>query len=249
MGSPTGALESKEAESSFTFIPRGAIIQEFRVAGHNIVQNFPEASLYDSVPHPHFGETIGRTTNRIKAGRIPNLNGKTYQLAQNNGGNNLHGGPTGWGRRNWKGPKAVNRNGKEGVEFKYLSRDGEEGYPGTVEARVWYVASIENGKTVLEVEYEAELVGGECEETVVGMTNHRYLEPYLIPALNFLPLTALWTKLWPVTLISIFLLLRSLTPSSPLARTSTKKSPLMAFLQVESSPFPQSRPPPTLLSL
>lgn len=67
----------------------------------------------------------------------------------------------------------MNRNAREGVEFRYLSKDGEEGYPGTVEARVWYTAGIEEGKTVLEVEYEAELVGDECEETVVGMTNHR----------------------------------------------------------------------------
>ena len=174
----TGA--GNEAESSFTFIARGAIIQEFKVAGVNIVQNFPEARLYDTVSHPHFGETIGRTTNRIKDGKIYNLNGKTYELAQNNGGNNLHGGPAGWGKRDWKGPKPVNRNGREGVEFKYLSKDGEEGYPGTVEARVWYVAAMEEGKTVLEVEYEAELVGDECEETVVGMTNHRYLQTVFI---------------------------------------------------------------------
>ena len=161
------------AESAFTFLPRGALIQEFKVAGHNIVQNFPEASLYSTVPHPHFGETVGRTTNRIKDAKIHNLNGKTYELNANNNGNALHGGPTGWGKRQWEGPKPVNRNGREGVEFRYVSKDGEEGSPGTVEARVWYTAGMEEEKTVLEVEYEAELVGDECEETVVGMTNHR----------------------------------------------------------------------------
>lgn len=167
--------QNQDAESAFTFIPRGASIQEFRVAGHNLVQNFPEAALYASVPHPYIGETIGRTTNRIKGAVIHNLNGKTYKLNANNGENNLHGGVVGWGSREWDGPKAVSKRGKEGVMFRYLSPDGEEGFPGTVEARVWYVAGMEEGKTVLEVEYEVELVGDECEETVVGITNHRYL--------------------------------------------------------------------------
>ena len=172
--SASASAATGQAESAFTFIPRGALIQEFKVAGHNIVQNFPEASLYDTITHPHFGETVGRTTNRIKGAQLHNLNGRSYELSKNSGENSLHGGPTGWGKREWEGPKPVARNGKEGVEFKYLSRDGEEGYPGTVEARVWYVAGMEEGKVVLEVEYEVEFVGDECEETVVGVTNHRY---------------------------------------------------------------------------
>ena len=137
------------------------------------MQNFPEASLYSMVEHPHFSETVGRTTNRVQNATIANLNGgKTYHLTKNNGEHALHGGPTGWGKRIWEGPTPCQRRGKEGVTFRYLSKDGEEGYPGTVEARVWYVAGMEGDKTVLDVEYEAELVGDEVEETVVGMTNH-----------------------------------------------------------------------------
>ena len=68
----------------------------------------------------------------------------------------------------------MNRNGREGVQFRYLSRDGEEGYPGTVECFVWYTAAMEGEKTVLEIEYQVELLGDECEETVCGVTNHRY---------------------------------------------------------------------------
>ena len=68
----------------------------------------------------------------------------------------------------------VVREGREGVLFKYLSGDGEEGYPGTVECKVWYTARYEEGgRTVLDVEYEVQSVGDECEETVVGVTNHR----------------------------------------------------------------------------
>ena len=170
-------MVSATDDASFTFIPQGAIIQEFRVAGHNIVQNFQDAKFYKTNNTPYFGETIGRTTNRIKNASIDNLNGRSYQLAANNGPNSLHGGPGGWGKQDFDGPKAVRRNDKEGVLFTYLSKDGEEGYPGTVEVRVWYVASKreEDGvtKTVLEAEYEVELVGDECDETVVGVTNHR----------------------------------------------------------------------------
>lgn len=167
---------SEIEQSAFTFLPQGAIIQEFRVAGHNIVQSFPNARLYKTHNSPYFGETIGRTTNRIRNGQVE-LNGKTVSLAKNNGPNSLHGGSLGWGKRDFEGPIAVQHNGKEGVLFKYLSKDGEENYPGTVELRVWYTASKEeeegNTKTVLEVEYEVEFVGDECEETVVGVTNHR----------------------------------------------------------------------------
>jgi len=168
-------IVSTPSESAFTFLPQGALIQEFRIAGTNIVQGFPTAELYATHNTPYFGETIGRTTNRIKDGIISNLNrGKEYRLPINNGPNSLHGGKKGWGKRTFEGPKAVSRNGKEGVEFRYVSEDGEEGYPGTVECRVWYTAGKEGEKTVLDVEYEVELVGDEVEKTVVGVTNHRY---------------------------------------------------------------------------
>lgn len=168
-------MSSSQEQSAFTFIPQGAIIQEFRVAGHNIVQSFSNAKLYKTHNSPFYSETIGRTTNRIKDGKVQ-LNGKEYSLALNNGPNSLHGGAEGWGKKDFDGPTPVNRNGKEGVMFKYLSRDGDEGYPGTVELRVWYTASKEEddntAKTVLEIEYEVEFVGDECEETLVGVTNH-----------------------------------------------------------------------------
>jgi len=172
-------------ESAFTFLALGGIIQEFRIASLNIVQGFPTSDLYKRLNSPFFGETIGRTTNRLKDGKIV-LNGKTISLFKNNGPNSLHGGKEGWGKKTFEGPKAVSRNGREGVLFTYLSRDGEEGYPGTVELRVWYTAGKEKEredgveKTVLEMEYEVEFVGDECEETFVGVTNHRSVRTYTI---------------------------------------------------------------------
>jgi aldose 1-epimerase len=73
----------------------------------------------------------------------------------------------------------MNRNGRESVLFTYKSPDGEEGYPGTVELRVWYTGyeAQEDGvsKLALETEYEVEMIGDECDETTVGITNHRHL--------------------------------------------------------------------------
>lgn len=114
---------------------------------------------------------------RIKDGLIKSLNNREYQLARNNGKNSLHGGSVGWGKRIFSGPHLTQRNGKETVQFTYTSPDGEEGYPGTVELRVWYSTSKDNAdgmqKIVLDMEYEVELIGKECEETAVNITNHR----------------------------------------------------------------------------
>jgi len=169
-------MPGQSPESAFTFLSHGAAIQEFRVADQNIVLGFPSAELYKTNNAPYFGETIGRTTNRLKNARL-DLNGKTYQLEANDGPNCLHGGAQGWGKKDFEGPTPVNRHGKEGVKFTYLSKDGDEGYPGTVLCTVWYVASMEGCKTVLDVEYQVEFVGDECAETVVGVTNHRYIGP------------------------------------------------------------------------
>ncbi|KAI1344493.1 galactose mutarotase-like protein [Xylariaceae sp. FL0016] len=169
------------------FLPLGAIIQSFTVGGVDIVQGFPTQELYVSHNSPFFGETIGRVANRISNAKLNSLNGKSYSLTANNGPNTLHGGPKGWGKRVWNGPKPVGirkipglegeLKGGESVEFVLDSEDGDEGFPGQVVAKVTYTAGkiVEGGKevTVLGFEYEAELVGG-ADETVINMTNHSY---------------------------------------------------------------------------
>lgn len=165
---------SAPEQAAFTFLPLGAIIQEFRVGGKNLVLGFPTQDDYVKHNSPHYGATIGRVANRIKDGLIQDLNGQKIQLKQNNGPNSLHGGEQGWGKRVFDGPHTVQRNGHDALLFKYICKDGEEGYPGTVEVRVWYTASKEgDAKTVLTAEYEVEFTGNECEETVVNLTNHR----------------------------------------------------------------------------
>lgn len=179
---------SNPEESAFTFLPLGAIIQEFNVGGTNIVQGFKTQEDYINHNTPYFGATIGRVANRLKDGLLENVNGQTYTLEKTNAPNALHGGSKGWDKRIFEGPKAVNRNGKEGIFFKYLSKHEEEGYPGTLEVRVWYTASKEDGKTVLETEYEAELVGDEVEETAVNITNHSFV----LPTSHFLVMLWCW---------------------------------------------------------
>lgn len=174
------------ADAPFTFLPLGAIIQTFNVKGINIVQGFPTQDQYVDHNGPYFGETIGRVANRVKGASLEGFNAKSYPLAPNNNGNTLHGGVVGWGKRVWNGPKPVGLKsipgvdgleGGESVVFTLVSEDGDEGFPGTVEAKVTYTTGTQkvDGKDaiVLGIEYEAKLVDG-AEETAVNITNHSY---------------------------------------------------------------------------
>jgi aldose 1-epimerase len=190
--------------SNIVTIPTGATLSKFFVPSKsggdptNIVLSFPHPSLFATHPHPHFGNTIGRTTNRIKGAVLTDLNGgKTYQLAQNERTNSLHGGEKGWGKHEWHGPEKVKRGTwdsgikpisgdtsgdtsgeRKGLLYTLVSPDGNEGFPGTVEAKVWYFEGQgPKGEVVLDVEYEAALKpkeGEDVSETVIGMTNHAY---------------------------------------------------------------------------
>jgi aldose 1-epimerase len=179
----------------FSFLPLGAIIQSFLVGSTNIVQGFPSQEHYISHNTPFFGETIGRVANRISGATIQSLNNQSYKLEANNGGNALHGGVKGWGKRVWDGPHPIGLreiqglegklDGGESVKFTLKSEHGEEGYPGTVQASVVYTSGTQRSKEgkevrVLGIEYEVQLVGDEVDETVVNVTNHSYVPPISI---------------------------------------------------------------------
>lgn len=111
-------------------------------------------------PHPYFGGIIGRYANRIAHAQFL-LDGKTYPLARNNGRHHLHGGVVGFDRVQWKAAQRGNA-----VELRYISRDGEQGYPGTLEVRVVYTVE----RNALKIEYCATTDA----PTILNLTNHAY---------------------------------------------------------------------------
>ncbi len=117
----------------------------------------------------YFGANIGRFGNRIAGGKF-SLEGKTYQLATNNtpGGIpcHLHGGNAGFDKRLWQS-RPVQKPDAAGVEFSYLSPDGEEGYPGNLSTTVTYWL---DEKDELTIEFRATT----DRATIVNLTNHAY---------------------------------------------------------------------------
>jgi len=113
--------------------------------------------------NPFFGCLVGRYGNRIGKARF-SLSGVEYKLAANNGQNHLHGGLKGFDKQVWQA-KALEAG--NGIELKYLSKDGEEGYPGNLSVTVTYTLSDDNG---LRIDYLATT----DKETVLNLTNHSY---------------------------------------------------------------------------
>jgi len=118
--------------------------------------------LHDS---PYFGAIVGRYANRIARGRFT-LDGTTYTLAVNNGPNSLHGGLRGFDKVVWNAQPFQNQQG-QGITLDYTSRDGEEGYPGTLHARVTYTLTPDDR---LIVDYHATT----DKATPVNLSQHTY---------------------------------------------------------------------------
>ena len=149
----------------------GGIIQSMKVPdrhGHigDVVLGYNNLHEY-LTNSPYFGALIGRYGNRIAKGRFT-LDGKTYQLPINDGPNSLHGGTKGFDKRVWKVEKAkVTRKGPELV-LSYLSKNGEEGYPGNLKVQATYTLSA--GKNQLRLAFRATT----DKDTVINLTAHSY---------------------------------------------------------------------------
>jgi aldose 1-epimerase len=155
----------------------------------DIVLGFDSLDPYLAV-HPYFGALVGRYGNRIAKARFP-LNGKEYRLAANDGRNHLHGGMVGFDKVVWNASEIQNRGGV-GVRLTYLSKDGEEGYPGNLVCTVTYSF---NDKNELSIDYSATT----DSPTIVNLTHHSYFNlkgagngdildhQMMIPAQKFTP--------------------------------------------------------------
>ena len=132
----------------------------------DVVLGFEKLDQYTAKSNTgHFGALIGRYGNRIAHG-VFQLNGHTYHVPVNDGPNSLHGGIRGFDRRVWRA-KEVSTDQGPGLELRYTSEDGEEGYPGKLEVTVRYTL---DDKNALHIDYSATT----NKDTVVNLTNHTY---------------------------------------------------------------------------
>lgn len=142
--------------TSWTAPDKNGVFEDI-VLGYDSLDNYVKNN-------PYFGAIIGRYGNRIAKGKF-SLDGKDYTLAVNNIGNHLHGGIIGYDKVLWT---AEIMDGKEGsLKLTYLSKDGEEGYPGNLQVTVIYTLTNDNE---LKIDYEAKT----DQPTVVNLTNHSY---------------------------------------------------------------------------
>ncbi len=128
----------------------------------NVVLGYASLDVYARANKPYFGALIGRYANRIARGRFT-LDGRTYALAVNDAPNSLHGGTRGFDKAVW----TVDAAADTVVRLRHISPDGDEGYPGRLEAVVTYALDGSDG---LHVTYEAVTDA----PTIVNLTNHSY---------------------------------------------------------------------------
>jgi aldose 1-epimerase len=158
---------SNAAGMQATIINYGGIVVSLKVADRNgamsdVVLGHDSLADYQADRKTYFGALIGRYGNRIGNAQFK-LDGKTYHLAKNDGNNSLHGGTEGFNRRVWT-PRELPDGA---LELTYLSKDGEEGYPGNLKSTVVYRLNAGN---TLRIEYSATT----DKDTVLNLTNHTY---------------------------------------------------------------------------
>ena len=147
----------------------GGIVVSLKVPDRNgkmddVVLGFNDLDSYLK-GHPYFGAIVGRYGNRIAKGRFT-LNGFEYKLAVNNGENHLHGGIKGFDKVVWTAKEMRTKMGPA-LSLTYISKDGEEGYPGTLTATVVYTLTNNNE---LKLDYTVTT----DKDTVSNLTHHSY---------------------------------------------------------------------------
>ncbi|HUS05255.1 MAG TPA: aldose epimerase family protein [Bryobacteraceae bacterium] len=148
----------------------GGIVQSLRVPDRkgsvaDVVLGFDDVNGYLKDP-PYFGALVGRYANRIAKAKFT-LNGTEYKLAVNDGENSLHGGRKGFDKVLWRAQDVSTQSGAPSLELTYISKEGEEGYPGNLTAVVTYTLTNDNE---LRIDYQATT----DKPTVLNLPNHSY---------------------------------------------------------------------------
>ncbi|MBO9420449.1 galactose mutarotase [Labrenzia sp. R4_2] len=160
-GTPVEEITLKKGELEASVLTFGAIIRDLKFAGQSVVLGFD--NLQDYLDHsPYFGAIVGRCANRIANGKLE-IDGRAYQLNQNDNGHHLHGGTQGFSRRNWQ----IEQSDKASVLLKLVSEDGDMGYPGRVEVLVRYTLT---GAGAVRVKMSA----ATDQTTPVNLAQHSY---------------------------------------------------------------------------
>ena len=171
-----GIVDSQEVKQYTLTNPGGMVVKILNYGGYvtniivpdkagvkeDVVLGFESLEGYRQQGNPFMGCIVGRYANRIAKGRFT-LDGKTYELAKNNNGNSLHGGLKGFDKAVW----TSRQQGDSSLVLNYTSKDGEEGYPGTLTVQVVYTLTPDNE---LKIDYTAET----DKPTIVNLTNHSY---------------------------------------------------------------------------
>jgi aldose 1-epimerase len=151
-------------------IDYGAIITEIHVP--DAKGNLGDVALgFNSMDgylkgHPYFGSNAGRCANRIAKGKFK-IGDKDYTLATNNEPNHLHGGKEGFDKKMWRADNPVLGANGPSITLSYISKDGEEGYPGNLSAKVTYTLTPDNE---VKVEFHATT----DKATVCNLAHHSY---------------------------------------------------------------------------
>lgn len=165
---PSVTLRNDKGVSA-TIIAYGATLQSVIMPDRNgkaadVALGYDNIGAYLAKPQ-YFGSTVGRFANRIAAGRFT-LDEQTYQVPVNNGKNALHGGTLGFDKVLWD-VQSVSEGATASVTLRYVSRDGDQGYPGTMTVDAIYSLSETNELTI---DYRAVT----DKPTIVNITNHAY---------------------------------------------------------------------------
>lgn len=163
-GTPVDLYSLADGRMEVRIMTYGGIIVSLHAPDRNgklddVVLGYDSVDLYIAKT-PYFGAIVGRYANRIAHGKFQ-LDGQTYSIPKNDGDNSLHGGTCGFDKVVWAAKPIL-----DGVELTYVSKDGDQGFPGTLTTNVRYTLS----GSALRIEYSATT----DKDTILNLSNHSY---------------------------------------------------------------------------